>query len=160
MDQLEKMPQLQSIDVQGFEKFADLVRITVVKLQAEQRNGKQGEGILHSLLVKKLAEDQVEKYVRWIQEQTRERSVQSLKEWLKEEVLIRVEAMEMTHGLVVDGSAGGGQSTHKNQTRHKGSRNFHIGPDVSAQAKGPAGWQNHSSRKPPCACCNSPYHGV
>ena len=50
----------------------------------------------------------MEKYSRWIQEQTRERSVQSLKEWLKEEVLIRVEAMEMTHGLVVGGSAGGG----------------------------------------------------
>ena len=63
---------------------------------------------MHSLLVKKLAENQVEKYSRWIQEQTRERSVQSLKEWLKEEVLIRVEAMEMTHGLVVGGSAGGG----------------------------------------------------
>ena len=160
MDQLENMPQLQSNDVQGFERFADLVRITVVKLQAEGRNGELGEGTLHSLLVKKLAENQVEKYSRWIQEQTRERSMQSLKEWLKEEVLIRVEAMEMTHGLVVDGSAGGGQSTHKNQTRHKGPRNFHIGPDVSAQAKGPAGWQNHSSRKPPCACCNSPYHGV
>ena len=107
MDQLENMPQLQSNDVQGFERFADLVRIIVVKLQAEGRNGELGEGTLHSLLVKKLAENQVEKYSRSIQELTRERSVQSLKEWLKEEVLIRVEAMEMTHGLVVGGSAGG-----------------------------------------------------
>ena len=32
MDQLVKMLQLQSNDVQGFEKFADLVRVTVVKL--------------------------------------------------------------------------------------------------------------------------------
>ena len=38
MDQLEKMPPLRN-DVQGFEKFADLVRITVVKLKAEERNG-------------------------------------------------------------------------------------------------------------------------
>ena len=74
MDQLENIPQLQSNDVQGFERFADLVRITVVKLQAEGRNGELGEGTLHSLLVKKLAENQVEKYSHWIQEQTHERS--------------------------------------------------------------------------------------
>ena len=39
MDQLEKMPQLRNNDIQGFEKFADLVRITVVKLKAEGCNG-------------------------------------------------------------------------------------------------------------------------
>lgn len=80
MYQLEKMPQMESNDVQGFEKFADLFRITVVKLQAGGCNGKLGEGTLHSLLVKKLAEDQVEMYSRWVQEQTRERSIQSMKE--------------------------------------------------------------------------------
>lgn len=48
MDQLEKMPALRNNDVQGFEKFADLVRITVVKLKAEGRNGELGEGTLHS----------------------------------------------------------------------------------------------------------------
>ena len=48
--------------MQGFEKFADLVRITVVKLQAEGREGELGEGTLHSLLVKKLTEDKVQKY--------------------------------------------------------------------------------------------------
>ena len=59
MDQLEKMPQLKNNEVQGFENFADLVRITVVKLKAEGRYGELGEGTLHSLLVKKLAEAQV-----------------------------------------------------------------------------------------------------
>ena len=39
MDQLEAMPSLKGGDVQGFERFADLVRITVVKLQAEGRDG-------------------------------------------------------------------------------------------------------------------------
>lgn len=60
MDQLEKMVPLRRHDVQGFEKFADLVRITVVRLQAEGRKGELGEGTLHSLLVKKLTEDQVQ----------------------------------------------------------------------------------------------------
>ena len=56
------MPPLRNNDVQGFEKFADLVRITVVKLKAEGRYGELGEGTLHSLLVKKLAENQLQGY--------------------------------------------------------------------------------------------------
>ena len=88
LDQLEKMPQLRNNDVQGFEKFADLVRIAVVKLKAEGRNGELEEGTLHSLLVKKLAETQVQGYSCWLQEQGKERSVLSLKDWLKEEVRI------------------------------------------------------------------------
>ena len=35
MDQIEQMPPLRSSDVHSFDKFADLVRIAVVKLQAE-----------------------------------------------------------------------------------------------------------------------------
>ena len=38
MDQLENKPQLRNNNVQGFEKFAHLVRMTVVKLKAEGRN--------------------------------------------------------------------------------------------------------------------------
>ena len=71
MDQLERMPQIRNNDVQGFEKFSDLVRITVVKLKAEGRDGELGEGTLHSLLVRKLAEVQVQGYSRWLQEQSR-----------------------------------------------------------------------------------------
>ena len=39
MDQLEQMPLIRSNDIHALERFADLVRITVVKLQAEGRNG-------------------------------------------------------------------------------------------------------------------------
>lgn len=88
IDQLEKMAQLWSSDVEGFEKFVDLVRITVVKLQVKGSKGELGEGTLQSLLVKKLAENKVEKYSHWSQEQSREQSVFSLKDWLKEEVRI------------------------------------------------------------------------
>lgn len=58
------MVQLQSSDVQRFEKFVDLVRITVVKFHAEGRKGEHGKATLHSLQVQKPPEDQVEKYSR------------------------------------------------------------------------------------------------
>ena len=81
-----------------FKQFADLIRIAVVELQAEGRDGELGEGALHSLLVKKFTNSQVESYNRWFREHEKERSVLSLRDWLREEVRIRVEAVEMGHG--------------------------------------------------------------
>ena len=68
MDQLEQAPLMRSNDIHALEKFADLVRITVVKLQAEGRDRELGDGTLHSLLVKKLPERQLENYSRWLNE--------------------------------------------------------------------------------------------
>ena len=50
MDQLEQMPFIRSNDIHALEKFADLARITVVKLQAEGKDGELGDGTLYSLL--------------------------------------------------------------------------------------------------------------
>ena len=100
MDQLETMAPLRNSDIKGFERFSDLVRVSVVKLQADGRDAELGEGTLHSLLVKKLTDRQVESYSRWLGEKKRERSVLNLRDWLKEEVRIRVEAVEMVHGVV------------------------------------------------------------
>ena len=60
MDQPEQMPSIRSNDIHALEKFADLVRITVVKLQAEGKEGELGDGTLHSLMVKKLSDRQLE----------------------------------------------------------------------------------------------------
>ena len=55
LDQLEQAPPIRSNDIHALEKFVDLVRITVVKLQAERRDGELEDGTLHSMLVKKVA---------------------------------------------------------------------------------------------------------
>ena len=159
MDQLEKMAQLRSNDVHAFERFADLVRISVVKLQAEGRDGELGEGTLHSLLVKKLGESQVENYSRWLSEQNRERSVVSLKDWLKEEVRIRVEAVEMAHGLESKVRSDSTVLRNKVPERNK-TRTFWTASDTSSRFQEQSDWRKLSNRKPPCACCGSVYHGV
>ena len=69
MDQLEGMPPLKGGDVQGFDKFADLVRISVVKLRAEGREGELGEGTLHGV-----CQRQVESYSRWLRENKKKES--------------------------------------------------------------------------------------
>jgi hypothetical protein len=43
MDELENMPTMRNNDVNAFEKFADLVRITVAKLKAENRESEEKE---------------------------------------------------------------------------------------------------------------------
>ena len=95
MDQLEQMPLIRSNDIHALERFADLVRITVVKLQAEGRDGELTGGTLHSLLVKKLPDRQFENYSQWLNERARETSIVALRDWLKDEVRFRVEAAEM-----------------------------------------------------------------
>ena len=82
------MPLLNSNDVQSFEPFGDLVRIAVVKLQAEQRGGELGEGALHSLLVKNFTDGQKVRYSSWPREHEKYRSVFRLRDWLKEEARI------------------------------------------------------------------------
>ena len=100
MDQLEHMPLIRSNDIHALEKFADLVRITVVKLQAEGKDGELGDGTLHSpLMVKKLPDRQLENYSRWLNEREIEKSVTAFRDWLKDEVRFRVEAAEMANGI-------------------------------------------------------------
>ena len=74
LDELEKMYPLNNKDIRGFEKFSDLIRVTVAKLQAEGKDNELGDGTLHSILVKKLTEQQLESYTRWMSE-NKERSV-------------------------------------------------------------------------------------
>lgn len=130
----------------------------MVKLKAEGRNGELGEGTLHSLLVKKLAEAQMQGYSRWLAEKGQERSVISLKDWLKDEVQIRVEAMEMAHGLAVTERADEWQPSNRNSKRHK-SRNFQVGSEWLNRTRRPPG-SGKFYRKPPCMCCDSLHHGV
>jgi hypothetical protein len=103
-------------------------------------------------LVKKLAERQVESYSCWLREHKKERSVLSLKDWLKEEVRVRVEAVEMVHGVegidlsLKRNEAGGGKSRYGDRGR---SHTLFAG-------RGGVGGKDV---KPPCALCEG-NHGI
>ena len=99
MEELEKTPPLRNNDVASFDRFTDLVRVTVAKLNAEGRETELGEGSLHGQLVKKLSGLQVESYRRWLNVHNKTPSVTNLYEWLKKEVAIKMEAVEMAHWL-------------------------------------------------------------
>lgn len=71
----------------------------VVKLQAEGKLRELRDGMLHSQMVKKLPDRQLENYSRWLNECVREKSVTVFRDWLRDEVRFRVEAAEMADGI-------------------------------------------------------------
>ena len=93
------MTLIRSNDIHALEKFADLVRITVVNLQAEGKDQELGDGTFHSLMVKNLPDRQLENYSRWLNEHEREKSVTAFRDWLKDEVRFQVEAVDMANGI-------------------------------------------------------------
>ena len=143
MDQLESMPQIKPRNINEFEPFADLVRVTVVKLKAENHLGELGNGSLHSLLVKKLSGRLLEMYSRWLGENSREQSVISLSDWLKEEAKIRVQAIEMSHGIrndVID--------ARQNQERYRYKKTYMV---QSEHGSNPPWLQRFKL----CSCCGA-----
>ena len=154
MDELENMPTIRNSDVDTFEKFADLVQVTVVKLEAEGRSGELGDGALHSLLVKKLSERQVETYSRWLSEQQKKRTVLTLRDWLKEEVYIRFEATEMAQGVDPKPKENDG-GRYRPFSRNYRARTTFTSRDVNKRS----GSLGNTQLKPPCVMCEG-NHGV
>ena len=116
-------------------------------MQAEGHDGELGESTLHSLLVKKLADKQVESCSRWLMEQKCEMSVLTLRDWLKEEVKIRVEAVEMSHGIDLKTIEGSGAKSKI----VKGGRSRALFTSDKGQLA--------VRSRPPCACCSG-NHGI
>ncbi len=135
----------------------DLVRVTVVKLKAQGKEGKLGDGTLHSLLIKKLTERLLESYTRWLSENSKVRSVIGLRDWLREEIAIRVEAVEMAYGL-----------DNEDEVPYKGriTKDGGIGKKRSLfTGSGDPRKQNQESDpegkcKPPCEFCGGSTHGI
>ena len=159
LEELENWPVLRHSDVDGFEKFADLVRVTMVKLKAENRHTELGEGALHSQLVKKLPGQQLESYSRWLNVHKEAPAVTSLCNWLKEEVAIKVEAKEMSHGLDEKSS----QERRFNRGRHNDGRprSYFTGAEGGGRHPNRAdGQEERPRKKPPCSLCGQSNHGI
>ena len=157
LDDLERMHPLRATDVEGFASFTDLVRVTVVKLQTEGKVGELGDGTLYSLLVKKLTGHQLEAYTRWMNEHSKERSVLSLRDWLKEEVSIRIEAIEIAHGIESEESE---RTSRKQHPTKGGGRSNPSSFMASGSQRDSAFDRDEGPKQKPCSFCNGLHHGI
>ena len=81
------------------EQFADSLDITIINLKEGGKNNELGDGSLYLRLQKKLPQGMLTQYQRWIYENRRRPSVETLREWVMLESEYQTVAHETVHGF-------------------------------------------------------------
>ena len=92
-------------------------------------------------------------------EHSKERFFLSLKDWLQEEISIRIEAIKIVHSIKSDDP----DQTYRKQYPSKSGRKNRPNSFLTATGNRESSERygnNKSIQKPPCTFCNSPYHGI
>ena len=84
-EKLENIKSLRPGNAGDIERFADLLDVTVVNLKEANHYDELGKGTLYVSLCKKLNEGMLAQYHRWIFENHRWESVETLKEFVLQE---------------------------------------------------------------------------
>lgn len=98
-DEMESFPPLQDDCTEEFEKFADLLHITVVKLKEFGRHDELGNGSLYRRIQKKMSYSMLTRYQWWILDWKKEESMESLREWVWTESSFKTIAEETIEGF-------------------------------------------------------------
>ena len=85
LEELENIKSLRLGNAGDIERFSDLLDVTVVYLKEANRKHELGKGTLYISICKKLNEGMLAQYHRWICENHRWESVETLKEFVLQE---------------------------------------------------------------------------
>ena len=99
LDRIAKFETLRDKDSKQFDRFADLLDITVANLIEQKYFSELEDGIFYTTLKMKLTEDMLVQYFRWVKDKSKKESVHSLREWVILEAEYRVCATEIVHGF-------------------------------------------------------------
>ncbi|XP_052806575.1 uncharacterized protein LOC128235822 [Mya arenaria] len=110
MDDIATFPQIKRENAKSTEKFVDLLDITLVNM-LENKIEDLHSGILYQQLLKKLPESMISRYERWVYENEKQESVETLSEWTVKEAEFQNIAMETKYGL--DGKCESENREHK-----------------------------------------------
>ena len=99
LEELENFKPLRPGNARDLERLADLLDVTVVNLKEAGRHDELGSGSLYLSLCKKLTETMLAHYHRWIHENGRWQSVETLREFIIQEAEFQTVASETIHGL-------------------------------------------------------------
>ena len=99
LDELENIKSLRPGNTGDIERFADLLDVTVVNLKEANRHDKLGKRTLYISLCKKLNEGMLAQYHRWIFENHRWESVETLKKFVLQEAEFQTVASETIRGV-------------------------------------------------------------
>ena len=99
LEELENFKPLRPGFAKDLERLADLLDVTVVNLKEGGRHDELGNGSLYLSLCKKLTEAMLAQYHRWIYENGRWHSVETLREFIIQEAEFQTVESETIRGL-------------------------------------------------------------
>ena len=88
------------LTIQRIWKSADLLDIAVINLKEAGRSAELGDGSLYLKLQKKMTESMLTRYHRWVYENFKIESVETLREWVMQESQFYTIAHETVRGLI------------------------------------------------------------
>jgi len=81
VDQLIKMTPISEENAKELEKFADMLERAVINFQVNNRAADLEAGTLYTIILEKLLEKLLSRYIRWVKEHRRVESLITLKDW-------------------------------------------------------------------------------
>ena len=141
LEELENIKSLRPRNAGDIERFADLLDVTVVNLKGANRHDELGKGTLQISLCKKLNEGMLAQYHRWIFENHRWESVETLKEFVLQEAEFQTVASETIRGVT------------------SSNRNVHSRRNRSEKAFFGNAQESEIQKYRPCKVCKG-HHGV
>ncbi|KAK3732000.1 hypothetical protein QZH41_005502 [Actinostola sp. cb2023] len=99
LEELENFKPIRMGSAKDLDKFADLLDIAVINLKEAGRHEELANGSLYSKLQKKMPEQMLAQYHRWIYENRKAECVEILREWIIQEAEFQIIASETVRGI-------------------------------------------------------------
>ena len=99
VEKLERVGSLSGSKAAELERFADLLEVAVVNLQDAGHTAELGAGTFYMTLLRKLSEQLLTQYQRWLFDNRRRENVLALLEWASQEAEFLTRATETVRGL-------------------------------------------------------------
>ena len=99
VEELENFKPIRPGIAKDVERFADLLDIAVINLKGAGRYEELGNGSLYTKLQKKMTEQMLAQYHRWVHENQKAENVETLREWIIQEAEFYTIASETLRGV-------------------------------------------------------------
>ena len=102
LERLEKLRPVRKGNSKDLEKFCDLLDLAVINLKSAGRVEELSNGTFYTNMMKKLPEEKLVDYHRWLFDKMEDECVESLRKWVIQETEFETVAHEIVTGLDKD----------------------------------------------------------
>ena len=148
IEELRKMRPVNEGDPKSMDKFADALERTIVVLKDNSLHADLGGGTLYGIVVEKLPENLLKDYYRWVKEQGKNETMETLNEWVAVEADLQTQASEVKHGFTR-------KYEDSKWSRRDGKNNKSYGASLQDGKK--TGSEIERNGKP-CRACGEAHH--